>query len=152
MRLYRYENDIAILKLHTAANFNSYIWPVCMPPSSETWEGYSGVIIGWGTQFFGGPYSNTLMEVIVPIWSQRRCELSFTQRITDVFLCAGAFEGGRDSCQGDSGGPLLLQLPNRRWVVVGIVSWGVRCGEPNHPGIYTRVSTFTDWIINNSVF
>lgn len=123
-----------------------------MPPAGETWEGYSGVIIGWGTQSFGGPVSDILMEVIVPIWSQRRCQLAFTQRITEHFICAGAYDGGRDSCQGDSGGPLLVQLPNKRWVVAGIVSWGVRCGEPNHPGIYTRVSFYTDWVIENATF
>lgn len=54
--------------------------------------------------------------------------------------------------QGDSGGPLLVQLPSRRWVVVGVVSWGVRCGEPNRPGIYTRVDRYTQWVIENCVF
>lgn len=48
-------------------------------------------------------------------------------------------------------GPLLVRLANKRWVTVGIVSWGVRCGE-NRPGIYTRVTSFTDWIIENAVF
>lgn len=45
-----------------------------------------------------------------------------------------------------------MQIPNKRWIVVGIVSWGIRCGEPNHPGIYTRVDAYSQWIIENSVF
>lgn len=94
-----YENDIAILKLQRATLFNSYIWPVCMPPSGESWETYHGVVTGWGTQFFGGPVSDVLMEVVVPIWTQKRCKEAFTQRITDSVICAGATEGGRDSCQ-----------------------------------------------------
>lgn len=147
-----YENDIAVLKLQRATLFNSYIWPVCMPPSGESWEAYQGIVIGFGTQFFGGPSSDVLTEVVVPIWTQKRCKDAFTQRISENVICAGATEGGRDSCQGDSGGPLMIQLPNRRWVIVGVVSWGMRCGEPNHPGIYTRVSSFNDWIIENSVF
>lgn len=50
--------------------------------------------------------SDVLMEVVVPIWTHKRCKAAFTQRITDSVLCAGATEGGRDSCQGDSGNSL----------------------------------------------
>lgn len=72
------------------------------------------------------------------------------ERIPDTVMCAGVREGGQDSCQGDSGGPLLVQLPNRRWVTVGIVSWGVRCGEANRPGMYTSVNHYMHWILQNS--
>lgn len=147
-----YENDIAILKTGRPTMFTSYVWPICMPPLGESWEGYNSIIIGWGSMFFGGPHSHTLMEVSVPVWNQQQCDRSFVHRIPDTVLCAGAFEGGRDSCQGDSGSPLMVQLPNERWVVVGIVSWGVRCGEPNYPGVYTRVGSYVNWIIENSVF
>lgn len=147
-----YENDISVLKLHAPTLFNTYIWPVCMPPLGEDWEGRQAVVTGWGTQFFGGPTSRILMEVTLPIWTKRECQDSFTHQIRDSVICAGAHEGGRDSCQGDSGGPLLVQLPNRRWVTVGIVSWGIRCGEANRPGIYTRVSSYVRWVIDNSNF
>lgn len=46
----------------------------------------------------------------------------------------------------------MIQLPNNRWTVIGIVSWGVRCGEKDHPGIYTRVSQYIEWIIENATF
>lgn len=49
-------------------------------------------------------------------------------------------------------GPLLVQLPNNRWIVVGIVSYGIRCGEENRPGVYTRVSSYLSWIIENASF
>lgn len=94
-----YENDIAVLKLHQPTVFNSYIWPVCMPPSGETWQGWMAIVTGWGTQFFGGPVSDVLMEVSVPVWSQDRCKEAFAHRIQDTVICAGAPEGGRDSCQ-----------------------------------------------------
>lgn len=41
-----YENDIAVLKLDRPTIFNSYIWPVCMPPYGETWNGYQAIVIG----------------------------------------------------------------------------------------------------------
>lgn len=57
------------------------------------------VDLGWGTQFFGGPSSDVLMEVIVPVWTQERCRQAFAQRVTDTVICAGSTEGGRDACQ-----------------------------------------------------
>ncbi|XP_055542185.1 proclotting enzyme-like [Wyeomyia smithii] len=147
-----YENDIAILKLFRPSLFNSYIWPICMPPLDDSWAGYRAIVVGWGTQFFGGPHSKVLMEVDLPIWSNKECQEVYINRIFETSLCAGNYEGGKDSCQGDSGGPLMVQLPNKRWVSVGIVSWGIRCGEANHPGIYTRVGSYVRWVIENAVF
>lgn len=54
--------------------------------------------------------------------------------------------------QGDSGGPLMYQLPSGRWTVIGVVSWGVRCGEASHPGLYTRVDRYLEWILQNALF
>lgn len=47
-----------------------------------------------------------------------------------------------DSCRGDSGGPLFRD-PD---ILVGTVSWGVSCGDPEYPGVYSRLSANMDWI------
>ena len=57
---------------------------------------------GWGTQFFGGPFSPVLMEVTVPIWNHQDCQASYTNRIYDTVMCAGSYAGGKDSCQVNS--------------------------------------------------
>ncbi|XP_078038726.1 proclotting enzyme [Augochlora pura] len=147
-----YENDIAIAKLHRPTVFDEHVWPVCLPPIDQTFENENAVVTGWGTSYYGGPASAVLMEVVVPIWSRNLCVRSFARRIPETMMCAGAYEGGRDACQGDSGGPLLHRLANGRWVNAGIVSWGIRCGEPGRPGVYTRVNAYLDWIFENAVF
>ncbi len=52
-----------------------------------------------------------------------------------------------DTCQGDSGGPIMYYSENEQvWVLAGITSYGYGCALPNYPGVYTRVSTYIDWI------
>lgn len=63
-------------------------------------------------------------------------------------LCAGLLEGGKDACQGDSGGPLFTVAPDKKFVQVGVVSWGDGCAQPKQPGLYTRLSRYADWIRN----
>lgn len=96
---FSYENDIAIVKLQRPTLFNSYVWPICMPPIDTDWQNHTGVVIGWGTQFFGGPYAKKLMEVEVPIWRNADCQDVYDQRILDTVMCAGDAKGGPDSCQ-----------------------------------------------------
>jgi secreted trypsin-like serine protease len=33
-----------------------------------------------------------------------------------------------------------------QWILVGITSYGTSCGLADHPGVYTRVSSYQNWI------
>ena len=59
-------------------------------------------------------------------------------------LCATA---GRDeACTGDSGGPLVRERPDGVAVVIGVVSQGTGCAEPDPLIAYTDVTAHRDWI------
>ncbi|RWS11280.1 hypothetical protein B4U79_15430, partial [Dinothrombium tinctorium] len=98
-----------------------------------------------------GKTPNVLQIAKVPILSNEKCrdmyrKAGYNRQFSESVLCAGYEEGGKDSCEGDSGGPLMVQRADKSWVLVGLVSNGIRCGEPNLPGVYVRVSKFRDWI------
>ncbi|XP_064471756.1 trypsin-7-like [Ornithodoros turicata] len=147
------ENDIAILRLKWPAKFNENIRPICLPTSrDETFFGKKAYVAGWGHLFHGGPSSPTLLEAELRIWNNTECQEAFPQPITNAFLCAGNREGGGDSCQGDSGGPLTVRSHHKKqWFLVGVVSWGVGCGRPGVPGVYTRVTQFLDYIYQHAI-
>lgn len=54
-------------------------------------------------------------------------------------------EEGKDACKGDGGGPMVCER-NGVWQVVGVVSWGIGCGQVNVPGVYVKTSHYLDWI------
>jgi secreted trypsin-like serine protease len=98
-----------------------------------------------------------LREVEIPMIDSDECKQSYEAfgdavaksgyTIAPTEICAGAPEGAKDSCYGDSGGPLVVPADNPQgYIQVGIVSWGVQCGNPALPGVYTRISALYDWI------
>lgn len=52
---------------------------------------------------------------------------------------------------GDSGGPLVRKDSRTgRYILLGLVSFGPRtCGIPSFPGVYSRTSSYLNWILNN---
>ncbi|XP_053955499.1 uncharacterized protein LOC128861402 isoform X2 [Anastrepha ludens] len=149
------DNDLAVLKLDHPVDFtkNPHISPACLPDKFSDFTGSRCWTTGWGKDAFGehGKYQNILKEVDVPILSHHQCEsqlrqtrLGYSYKLNPGFVCAGG-EEGKDACKGDGGGPLVCER-NGIWNVVGVVSWGIGCGQANVPGVYVRVSHYLDWI------
>lgn len=63
-------------------------------------------------------------------------------------MCAGG-DADIDTCRGDAGSPIVFPIQDdfdNRFYAVGMVSWGIGCGKPGIPGVYTDVSKYRDWI------
>ncbi|XP_011199986.3 trypsin 3A1 [Bactrocera dorsalis] len=143
-------DDIAVLALTYSLPFSVNIQPILLASSADMAVAYHTVyfVSGWGTVMEDSRLrSPRLRFVTVQQFEQRSCEAAYssTVRVTEGMLCAGALGGGRDSCKGDSGGP-LVGYARGRYVLMGVVSFGIGCGRPGIPGIYTRVAEYKDWI------
>ncbi|XP_022108946.1 complement factor B-like [Acanthaster planci] len=169
------DNDIALLRLSCNVKLSSRVRTICMPHLALTGRtlylpsGEPSMLAGWGTAQpydYGNlcidgikPTSSLLRHVVVPVRTHAECRQSFLHHFQcatvsdykpDIAFCAGVPEGGSDACKGDSGGPVMRQLTvadgTRRWVQIGIVSWGEGCAVEGRYGIYIRLSAYTDWI------
>lgn len=142
-------NDIALLRLKRPLKLNNKVKVVDLNTNPKCPKnGGRCIVMGWGTVDTSGwdPLPDSPQETTVHAISNKKCNESYTyENIWDSNLCAGEEEGGKDSCQGDSGGPMMCKC-HGDFVQAGIVSWGYGCALAQYPGVYTRVSSFTDWI------
>jgi secreted trypsin-like serine protease len=173
------ENDIALLELASPASSTPVPYGRPDTTALET-PGKRGVVTGWGylksmkrdpnrgnawvDAHTGEPISSdnihsyidtTLRQVDLPLIGWQDCRAAYGKQprsgsVDARNLCAGEAQGGRDSCQGDSGGPLVMRDDKGFFVQIGVVSWGLGCGEPGVPGVYTRVAAFDDWLRQNT--
>ncbi|NXB02537.1 PRS56 protease, partial [Cnemophilus loriae] len=144
-----FHGDLALLELAVPLAPSPTVSPVCLPSGpAEPSPGTPCYIAGWGSLYEEGPAADVVMEAQVPLLSQETCRGALGKDLlTSAMFCAGYLSGGIDSCQGDSGGPLACQDPtSHHFVLYGITSWGDGCGERGKPGVYTRVTAFTDWL------
>ena len=103
---------------------------------------------GWGKTLpvEGNSPNAVLLKVDLKVLGQEECAnlpgYNATKIHSKVFC---ARNPQRSTCQGDSGGPIIFT--NGVATLVGIISWGKkRCSGNGQPGVYTRVSSYIDWI------
>ncbi|XP_055626541.1 melanization protease 1-like [Toxorhynchites rutilus septentrionalis] len=152
-------NDIALLKLKTAIpkNYTDFILPICLPSSGtllrNSFSNTNVSVVGWGATETGRSspfklYAN--LNTIDPEICDEELKFFYSRvKLNKGHICARSPEGIiRDSCEGDSGGPLMASV-NGHWYLVGIVSFGPPCGRTTLPAVYTRVTNYMDWILDN---
>ncbi|XP_032514730.2 trypsin-7-like isoform X1 [Danaus plexippus] len=156
--------DIALVELASELDFSSNVQPVCLWNNFDTSKLGSKVSsTGWGVVDTATKKTSPILQAIeIEMIDSGRCNQLLRHAcnrrwcgLQDHQFCAGKLEGGVDACQGDSGGPLQvkIKLPDAgegtMHYLIGVTSFGIGCARPNLPGVYTRVSSFIDWIEDN---
>jgi len=140
-----WNNDIVLMKLKRAIEFSRTVSPACLPKLHKSYTGMDALISGWGLTSTDGSPPTALKKVTMRMMRQSSCRRYWGQTFqTKTQLCC-EIDPGSDSCQGDSGGPLAIKDGNN-YDLVGIVSYGQKCADPNFPGVYTNVAAYLGWM------
>ncbi|XP_034255279.1 trypsin-like [Thrips palmi] len=144
-----YVYDVGLLKVDTPLVLNKVsARPTRLVAAGKSLTpGQLLTISGWGRLAINNPDApDHLLAVMLPNLPLEVCKGLYATRnllVDDTMICAGF--GGKDSCKGDSGGPVV----DDQQVQVGIVSWGVGCGDVGYPGLYSNLANpiLRQWIV-----
>ncbi|EGQ7761342.1 serine protease [Vibrio sp. Vb5032] len=142
-------NDIALIELER--NIDSATIDLATPELLDSVRvGDKLHVAGWGnTSTTDRIYPTVLQQVDLEYVDRATCQNlpGNYSNVSDDGICAGYYWGGKDSCQGDSGGPLIVD-DNGINKLLGVVSWGDGCAQPNAYGVYANVAHFqhNGWI------
>jgi len=148
------EYDLALVKLEKKLDFegeHKHLAPVCLATPEDDQKfaapGTTCTVSGWGyIDNRGGTLPDTLHKVDVPVWANDECKEEFNQ-LTDKHICTRR-SGIHSTCAGDSGGPLQCKKDDGSFVQVGTVSYSLPdCQSDPKPSVFTRVSSYHDWIM-----
>ncbi|KAM8919391.1 serine protease 52-like [Lycaon pictus] len=140
-------HDIALLLLKSPFKLGANIIPICLSEVTDIQKWRNCWVTGWGINIPTQSMTEELHKVNIDLVKWEICS-QLMPMLTRNMMCAGNIQEGKDACQGDSGGPLVCQKKDNQsiWYQLGIVSWGVGCGEKRLPGVYTKVSNYLLWI------
>ncbi|XP_029988435.1 mast cell protease 3-like [Sphaeramia orbicularis] len=139
-----HQNDIMLLKLNRQAQLTEEVQLISLQRNRLT-SASQCITAGWGDIGDNNTIANRLQEVNVTILQQRTCRRRWRGvPITRTMVCGTGARAFQGFCSGDSGGPLVCN-----GAAAGVVSFsGRRCGDPVTPDVYTRISSFREWITN----
>ncbi|XP_036138350.1 chymotrypsin-1 isoform X2 [Monomorium pharaonis] len=142
-------NDIGLLHLKTDIEYNKLVQPISIAKTNSVLVGDPCFLTGWGTlevkEMFLGKVPDKLQKVDLKVYSQLQCKVAFENIVIlkDSHICAFA-KYGQGACHGDSGSPLVSN-----GIQIGLASFVQPCAV-GYPDIYTRTSSFIDWITQHT--
>ncbi|XP_065353059.1 trypsin-7-like isoform X2 [Cloeon dipterum] len=139
--------DIGLVQVNPPFVFGATAQAALLPEQDEELAAdEDATTAGWGF-LEKGLMSPLLIRGQQQVGSREECFEIFHPEVTltEAQFCAESLEEANRICTGDSGGPLFVGGK-----VVGIVSWSANECEDDYPSVYTRVSSFRDWIRDNT--
>jgi len=140
--------DIALLRLATAMDLSGERASAIQLASSTDLEvTMPGTVVtetGWGTLSTGDTSDALLAGAVMLLVSEEVSETHGIQ-VGEDQLATESIDATLGHCWGDDGSPLTVDSSGEP-MLVGVVSWGSSCVEPEHPRVGSRVSSFSDWI------
>jgi len=110
------------------------------------------LIAGWGSTSVSQPASTDLYYTSIDHIQDSVCSWLYSKNhLTiggDEFCAIGTTNTSpgsamlvADACSGDSGGPAMQIDEKNVATLIGVVSWGIGCGNAALPGVYEKVAT-----------
>lgn len=142
--------DVGLIQLPQAV---PQLRPIRLPnlrQADATFNGQQATIVGWGSTSNNGPQSSDLRFTRTQVISVTSCRLGLpTQQITDNHICTDSSSSA--PCQGDYGSPLTIVDVDGITTQIGVFTFSSVLGcESNRPSVYTRMSSYLQWIGDNS--
>ncbi|KAI9584222.1 hypothetical protein GQX74_010557 [Glossina fuscipes] len=135
---------------------------ICLPQSDiQSLAGNIGLVVGWrdSNRNASGLTGTNMRYISLSIMNNTECAIRYAQYsenfedsivITPTEFCSQS-RTMNDVCEGDSGGPFISINSFNRCTLVAIVAFApsTNCGQSNLPGVYMRISSYTEWITSN---
>lgn len=140
-------NDIGLVKTTKSMFESSSVKFAKLPKQGQRFTGMA-IATGHGKTSTIGGESDVLLHVDIEIRDDRPCFERYGPGYSPrAMICAGGRAARKATCMGDSGGPYVQKSSDGRWTLIGLTSFGPRdCATPFVPVVFTRVSTYVDWI------
>ncbi|EFA04659.1 chymotrypsin-like proteinase 5B precursor precursor [Tribolium castaneum] len=137
-------NDVALLKLATPIRESEFIQIISLE-SQNVDAVRNCTLIGWGRTSYPGSIPNDLqfLDLVSLPFTECKDRWASINPVYPTEICTFT-KSGEGACHGDSGGPLIDET-KKNPVLIALVSWGSPCAR-GMPDVYTRVSSFYQWI------
>ncbi|XP_059622758.1 chymotrypsin-2-like [Phlebotomus argentipes] len=137
--------DISLLQTRDPIIFSATAAPLVLG-SNHIGPGVVATVSGWGRTAHGADaFPDTLQWINTHTITNEECYQRLPSNdahiLQDNMVCT-VTQAGEGMCQGDSGGALFVGN-----TVIGVVSWGIApCGQ-GFPDVFTRISTYYNWLL-----